>query len=109
MKRFSHITSVETKAELEEALVERFVQENLPPKFDRRSKFSGMGDFADANKEVECCAAELPINGTIQIFFTSKGVQTVRRISHPVMARFIAFCTREGNTDFKVAWSSSLS
>jgi len=109
MKQVSNITLVEAKAELEESLVERFVQENLPPKFVQENKFIGMGDFGVTNKEIECCAAELPISGVVEIFFIPKDVEAVRRFNLPVTARFIAFCTRQAEDDFRVAWSCSLS
>jgi hypothetical protein len=109
MKRFLNITSVETKATLQERMIEKFVQQNLPRKILTRDKLSGMGDFADTNKEIECCAAELPVNGTVEILFVVKNVEVIRRINHPVTSRFIVFCTREQDNDYKVAWSCSLS
>ena len=109
MKRFLNITSVETRGTLQERMVEKFVQQNLPRKVLTRDKFSGMGDFADSNKEFECCAAELPVNGTVEIFFVVKDVEVVRRINHPVTSRFIVFCTREHDSDYKCTWSCSLS
>lgn len=109
MKRFLNITSVETKATLQERMVEKFIQQNLPRKTSPLTKLSGMGTFADANKEFECCAAELPVNGTVEIFFIVKDAEVVRRITHPISSRFIVFCTREQEGEYKCAWSSSLS
>jgi hypothetical protein len=109
MKRFLNITAVETKATLQERLVEKFVQQNLPPKTVKQEKLIGLGTFATGHKEIEVCAAELPVNGAIEIFFVAKGAEVVRRVNHPVNARFIVFCTREEGNDYKCAWSSSLS
>ncbi len=109
MKRFSNITSVETKATLQERMVEKFIQQNLPRKTAPLDKLTGLGSFADSNKEFECCAAELPVNGTVEIFFIVKDAELVRRITHPISSRFIVFCTREQDNDYKCAWSCSLS
>ena len=109
MKRFLNITSVETKATLQERMIEKFVQQNLPRKVVDYDKLSGLGKFANSNKEIECCAAELPVNGSVEIFFVTKDVEAVRRINHPVTSRFIVFCTREQDKDYKCAWSCSLS
>ena len=109
MKRFLNITSVETKATLQERMIEKFVQENLPRKILTQAKLSGLGSFAESNKEIECCAAELPVNGSVEIFFVTKDVEGVRRLDHPVTSRFIVFCTREHDNDYKCAWSCSLS
>jgi predicted glycosyltransferase len=109
MKKTSGITSVETKAAFQEHLIEKFVQQNLPPKEPRKSKTSGMGGFSQGYQDIECCAAEIPVNGTIEIFIATKDPEGLRRISIPVTSRFIVFCVREEHSDYKVAWSSSLS
>ena len=109
MKRFSNITAVETKATLQERLVEKFVQQNLPPTNLKHDRLYGMGNFSALHNEIEVCAAELPVNGAVEIFFIVKNAEVVKGINHPVMARFIVFCTREENYDYKCAWSCSLS
>jgi hypothetical protein len=109
MKKRSAITSVETKTAFQEKLVEKFVQQNLPPQAPKENKIAGIPGFASRYKEVECCAAELPVNGTVEIFYSVKNPEAIRRISHPVSSRFIVFCAREEGNDYKVAWASSLS
>jgi hypothetical protein len=109
MKKTSGITSVETKAGFREHLIEKFVQQNLPPKESRKSKISGMGGFSQQYKDIECCAAETPVNGTVEIFMATNSPEGLRRISVPVVSRFIVFCSREESKDYKVAWSCSLS
>ena len=109
MKKVSDIASVETKAGFQEQLVEKFVRQNLPPREPQKSKMAGMGNFSERYKDIESCAAELPVNGTVEIFIAANNPDGLRRISVPVTSRFIVFCTREEDRDYKVAWSNSLS
>ena len=109
MEKMSNITSVESKANFQERMVERFVQQNLPPKLMKRNPISSIGSLANKYAEIECCAAELPVNGTVEIFFALRNPSTIWGISIPASSRFIVFCTREKNNDYKVAWSCSLS
>jgi hypothetical protein len=109
MKRPPAITSVESKAAFREKLVEKFVQQNLPPRAIKQNKISGMGGFAFGFKEIESCAAETPVIGTVEIFFFPKYFSTLRSASIPVTSRFFIFCTRDDSNEYKVSWSSSLS
>ncbi|HLG39306.1 MAG TPA: hypothetical protein VI461_06545 [Chitinophagaceae bacterium] len=109
MKKVSDIASVETRAGFQEQLVEKFVQDNLPPRTIKQNSISGLGIFSAEYREIECCAAELPVNGTVEIFLTGMERSGIRRFNIPVISRFIVFCTREENRDYKVAWSNSLS
>ena len=108
MEKLSNITLVESKASFHERMVEKFVQQNLPPKL-MKNHIAGMGSLALKYKEIECCAAELPVNGSVEIFFQLKNPDGIRGISIPASSRFIVFCTREQNNDYKVTWSCSLS
>ena len=101
MKKTS-IASVESNAGFQERLVEKFVQENLPPRAITTSKTSGLGNFSNRYKDIECCAAELPVDGIIEIL-------AAKRFSIPVTSRFIVFCARAEQRAYKVAWSCSLS
>ena len=109
MKKTSDIASVETKAGFREHLLEKFIQQNLPQTEQKKSSTSGMGHFSEKYKDIECCAAETPVLGTVEIFVATNDPDGLRRISHPISSRFIVFCTREENKDYKVAWSCSLS
>jgi hypothetical protein len=109
MKKPLGISSVESNAAFQEKLVEKFVQQNLPPKAVHQNKISGMGRFTNRFKEIECCAAETPLIGKVEIFFTTGFFSTMRAISVPVNSRFFVFCARDDKDDYKVAWSSSLS
>jgi len=109
MEKLSNITSVESKASFQERMVEKFVQQNLPPKLIKENKISGIGSLAVQYTEIESCAAELPVNGTVEIFFELRNPAGIRGISIPSSSRFIVFCTREENNDYKVTWSCSLS
>lgn len=106
---FGGITSVESKASYRQKLVEKFVQQNLPPKSLKQNKISGMDEFAIRFKEIECCAAETPVIGIVEILLTSKYFNTISSISVPVNSRFLVVCTRDDEDDYKVAWSCSLS
>src|SRR5436190_2134193 len=99
MEKLSNITSVESKASFQERMVERFVQQNLPPKLMKANKIAAIGSLAAKYNEIECCAAELPVNGTIDIFFELKNPSGLRGISIPTSSRFIVFCTREERND----------
>jgi hypothetical protein len=109
MKTVSNITSVESKATFQEMLLERFVQQNLPPRGFGFDRITGLGTFANNYKEIESCAAETPVNGTVEIFFTTLTPESTRRLSIPVCSRFFVYCTRDEEAEYKVSWSSSLS
>jgi hypothetical protein len=109
MKNLSNITSVESKAAFQEELLEKFVQENLPPKEYKQNKISRMGGFTARYKEIEYCAAETPVDGVVEIFYTTDRPGLEHGISVPVGSRFIVFCARDDQDDYKVAWSCSLS
>ena len=109
MQRHSNITSVETKAGFQEKMVENFVKINLPPKTYKENKISGMAGFSASYKEIEYCAAELKVNGAVEIFYALNNTDAIMEISVPVVSRFIVFCTREDRQDYKVAWSCSYS
>ena len=108
MEKLSNITSVESRASFHERMVEKFVQQNLPPKLIK-NKAGELGTLALQYNQIECCAAELPVNGTVDIFFELRNPNGIRGISIPATSRFIVFCTREDSNDYKVTWSSSLS
>src|SRR5689334_14182516 len=109
MKNLSNIKSVESKAAFQEKLLEQFVQQNLPPKELKQNKISHMGGFTARYKEIEYCAAETPVDGVLEIFYTTDDPAYVRGLSVPVGSRFIVFCARDDQDDYKVAWSCSLS
>ena len=106
MKR---ISLVESKAGFQQKLLEKFVQDNLPSHMQKENNISGMGAFTEHNKEIESCAAETPVNGTVEIFFETPEPNALRRISVPVTSRFFVYCTRDEMDNYKVAWSGSLS
>ena len=104
------IALVESYAGFHQKLLEKFVQDNLPSNMQKPSNINGMGVFAEQYKEIESCAAETPVNGTVEIFFeTTTERNALRRISVPVMSRFFVFCTRDETDNYKVSWVSSLS
>jgi len=104
------ISLVESKAGFQQKLLEKFVQDNLPSNMQKENNISGMGEFTELYKEIESCAAETPVNGTVEIFFeTTTERNALRRISVPVMSRFFVYCTRDELDNYKVAWSGSLS
>lgn len=103
------ISLVESKAGFQQKLLEKFVQDNLPNHMQKENNISGMGAFTELYKEIESCAAETPVNGTVEIFFETTEPNALRRISVPVMSRFFVYCTRDEMDNYKVAWSGSLS
>ena len=109
MKRSSNIASVETKTGFQERQIELFVKNNLPPKLFPNNKLAGMGTFAQLHTDIECCAAELPVNGIVEFFLNIENTGSLKRVGHPVTSRFIVFCAREDMEDYKVAWICSLS
>jgi len=109
MKKSPGITSVQSKVSFRQKLVEKFVQQNLPPKSLKQNKISGMGEFSIRFKEFECCAAETPVIGSVDILLATKYFDAVNSISIPVNSRFLVVCTRDEEDDYKVAWSCSLS
>lgn len=109
MKKSPVINSVESKAAFQEKMIEKFVQHNLPPKVSKQNKIAGMRGFTDRYKEIECCAAETPVTGKVEISFTTGIFNILCDIHVPVSSRFFVFCARDDKNDYKVAWSSSLS
>jgi len=109
MKRSPNIASVETKTGFQERQIELFVKNNLPPKLFPNNKLAGMGTFAQLHADIECCAAELPVNGIVEFFLNVENTGSLKRVGHPVTSRFIVFCAREEMEDYKVAWICSLS
>jgi hypothetical protein len=109
MKRLANITSVELKTGFREKMVEKFLRKNLPPGVPKQNKINGMGFITDRYEEVEFCAAELPVQGIAEVLFATKDTGDIHRVTHPVVSRFIVFCIRKENSDYKVAWSCSLS
>jgi hypothetical protein len=109
MKKTSGITSVESNAGFPERMLEKFVQDNLPTREIREDKISGMGDFSYRYREIESCAAETPVNGTIEIFFETSNPFALKRLSVTVSTRFFVFCARDNGEHYKIACSCSLS
>ncbi|MBL7739883.1 MAG: hypothetical protein JNK14_11720 [Chitinophagaceae bacterium] len=109
MKKTTGITSIESKVGFQEMLLEKFMQQNLPPIPPKQSKLSGMTGFTEQYKEVEYCAAETPVTGTVEIFYIPENKKGLRRMSVPVASRFIVFCIHNNEHDYKVSWSCSLS
>ena len=109
MKRIFKTTSVENRTGFREELVEKFVQQNLPPKTTTKSKISGMGSFANRFKEIEYCAAETPVTGSIEIILSLKYFNSKKRVNVPISSLFFVFCVRDEKDDYKVARSCSLS
>jgi len=109
MKQTKGIASVESKAAFQERLLEKFVQDNLPARRRMENNMEGLGDFSLQYKEIESCAAETPVHGTVEIFFETNNREALRRLSVPAISRFFVFCTRDNMNDYKVTCSSSLS
>ena len=109
MKKISEIASVESKAAFQQRLLEKFVQENLPLRLNKGTNIDGMGQFSLRYKEVECCAAETPVNGTIDLFIETNSPDALRRVSVPAASRFFVFCTRDNTSSYQVTTSTSLS
>jgi hypothetical protein len=109
MKKTSDIASVESKAAFPQKLLEKFVQDNLPSRRKIEDNLEGLGDFSLTYKEIESCAAETPVSGTVEIFFETTNPDALRRLSVPATSRFFVFCTRDDINDYKVTCSCSLS
>jgi hypothetical protein len=109
MKQTKGITSVESKAAFQESLLEKFVQDNLPARRRLENNLLGLGDFSLRYKEIESCAAETPVHGTVEIFFESNNPFALRRLSVPAVSRFFVFCTRDEVNSYKVSCINSLS
>lgn len=110
MRQSERICSVESKAILRKKHIERFVQENLPPRTSKRSRIGSMKGFSERYTEIECCAAESPVIGTVEIMVDSGELfNTTKCISTPVCSRFFVFCTRDMKDDYRVTCSHSLS
>jgi len=109
MKGTKLINSVKSKARFHEQIVERYLQNNLPPSSLGRTKIEGLGNFSDGYRQIEFCAAETPVLGAIEIMLHPDFSTVIDKIIIPVKSRFFVSCIRDKNSPYKVAASASLS
>lgn len=109
MKGIKSINSVKSKAKFHEQVVERYLQNNLPPTSLGKRKTSRLGSFGMSYQEIEFCAAETPVFGSIEIVLHPDYSPIIDKIVIPVNSRFFVSCVRDKNSAYKVAASASLS
>lgn len=109
MKGTKSINSVKSKARFHEQVVERYLQNNLPPSSLEKTKIAGLGNFSLGYQEIEFCAAETPVFGSIEIVLHPDFSILIDKIIIPVTSRFFVSCVRDKGSAYKVAASASLS
>jgi hypothetical protein len=60
-------------------------------------------------RNMNWCCEHSPVEGTIEIGFSSPGFNGIKNISVPVTTNFGVVCTREYESNYKIRWSYSLS
>ena len=103
------ITLVESNVLFEEQLLEDFVNSSYVYKSARERSFSEESIHADKYISLNCCFAQLPGNGTVDIVAATDEPGTFLHISIPSASMFLVVCTQNFRGNFKVTWSSSMS
>lgn len=110
MKKSPVITTVESKVSLLTTALEDHVNKlHHPDKCGKKNanitKNFFLRDFANIN----WCSEELPLDGTVEISFSTNRKAQYKCISIPVVTGFWIVCTQERDENYRVTWSSSLS
>ena len=109
MKEPIGITLVESNVLFEEQLLEDFVNSSYVYKSVRER--SSQEESIHSNKYVSlnCCFAQLPGNGTVDIVAATEEPGMFLHVSVPSASMFLVICTRNEIGNYKVTWSSSMS
>ena len=109
MKR-TIITTVETKVNLDEALIEDHINNmhHADKRFEENEK-NPSNTLWKNFENLNWCSEHSPAEGTIEITFTASSNNDIKRIIIPVITNFGVICTREKQKDYRITWSYSLS
>lgn len=109
MKESPEITLVESNVLFEEQLLENFVNSSYVYKSVREQ--AAIEDNIDSNTytSLNCCFAQLPGNGTVDILTTTDEEGILLHTSIPSASMFLVICTRNETGHYKVTWSCSMS
>lgn len=109
MKTSTGITLVESNVQFEEKLLEDFVNSSYVYKPVRERKSSEQTIFSETYSSVNCCFAQLPGCGTVDIVATTPDPGMLQHICIPSISMFLVICTRNEVGNYKVTWSCSMS
>ena len=109
MKRTT-ITTVETKVNLAEALIEDHINNmhHAAKRFGKNGKIV-CNILWENFENLNWCSEHSPAEGTIEITFTASSNNDIKRVIIPVITNFGVICTKDKKNDYKITWSYSLS
>ena len=109
MKRLP-ITTVEMNVHLAEGLIEDHINN-----MHHAEKYFGKNGKIVENilwenfENMNWCCEHSPVEGTLEISFSTPGMSGMNNISVPVTTYFGVVCTKENESSYKITWSYSLS
>ena len=109
MKESSGITLVESSVQFEEKLLEDFVNSSYVYKPVRDRALNEQMMFSNTYVSMNCCFAQLPGAGTVDIVATTENPGMLQHISIPAASMFLVICTRNEMGNYRVTWSCSMS
>ena len=109
-KKTTAKTKVESKILLPVTLLENHVNSLHHPKRDSGKKVNiEEKSFSENYENVDWCFMELPVEGKVEIRFSTGRRNIDKYISVPVSAGFLVVCTKADRKEYKVASICSLS
>lgn len=110
MKKSFTETRVESNVVLPVTMLENHVNSLNHPEKDFRKKMSTDKNSFSVNYEIlDWCSEQFPVEGTVEISFSTDRKNIDKYISIPVTAGFWVVCTKGKQKNYKLTWSSSLS
>lgn len=110
MKKSFTETKVESNVVLPVTMLENHVNSLYHPEKDFRKNMNVEQKAFSANYEIlDWCSEHFPVEGTVEISFSTDRKNMDKYISVPVTAGFWVVCTKGKQKDYKLTWSSSLS
>lgn len=108
MKESSGIKLVESNVLFEEKLLEDFVNSSYVYKPVRERASREEVIYSDTYKSLNCCFAQLPGSGTVEIVTATEDPTLLLHFSIPSASMFLIVCTRNNYGEYKVTWSCSM-
>ena len=110
MKKSLLITTVESKVPLPVTELENHINKmHHPDKCGSRNAKVDENLFLNDYVNIDWCSEHLPVEGTVEISFSTDQKDHYKCISIPVVTGFWIVCTKEREENYKVTWSCSLS
>ena len=102
MNNSTYITTVFSKLDLPEVLLERLAAQRSEMKPSEVI-------IPDVLETIDHCSTETYTTGNVEVIFVSDDFEDFGYINVPVITPFIFTCTKGNNEEFNLDWSTSLS